>query len=503
MADRSTSTPLYRSPFPRIASPPTPSPLPKSQPSGMSLNFFLKGRNRRSQTDEYSDAGSETKSDIFNSAQTLSFSDADSSLPKLPVPVVGAARNNVPNTKLQHERSNSRSSDIVPLDVKPPIFEDASEEEEEDYFDDDSEIAAIYDDPSYYGGDSGMYEPSSEKFEDEDDTVQPGNATGALWQNETTINSSLFDESVQERASTPKTKGKEVRIQDRPPFNGSFPDLTEPTSTDSSTDRTVLPYRGSREPIRPTEPSRFAPRPTNIANPPLNPIYTRTEPPPSNQNYNRAEPPPSNQNYNRPSPEPPRFSFRKDVAPLPGNKQIRLPSIKPTPPPEDPDRTIRVNTPLSPPYATPTPPPSAATPYLSDDELRSIPSLDALLSQLGETYASSRSSPSDLDHELKTLLQYDYPTKSLERPTRFFEALPDESYEKAGDIIRDRMEEIQDRMKETAKKRHKVSEGHMEKVVPVAQERADKLKILLERGELLKGGVGKLLMENGFLNTKL
>ncbi|KAI5792658.1 hypothetical protein FPQ18DRAFT_16587 [Pyronema domesticum] len=466
MADRSTSTPLYRSPFPRIASPPTPSPLPKSQPSAMSLNNFLRGRNRRSQTDEYSDAGSETKSDIFNSAQTLSFSDADSSLPKLPVPVIGAARNNVPNTKLQHERSNSRSSDIVPLDVKPPIFEDASEEEEEDYFDDDSEIAAIYDDPSYYGGDSGMYEPSSEKFEDEDDTVQPGNTTGALWQNETTINSSLFDKSVQEH-------------------------------------RMVLPYRGSREPIRPTEPSRFAPRPTNIANPPLNPIYARTEPPPSNQNYNRAEPPLGNQNYNRPSPEPPRFPLRKDVAPLPGNKQIRLPSIKPTPPPEDPDRTIRANTPLSPPYATPTPPPSAATPYLSDDELRSIPSLDALLSQLGETYTSSRSSPSDLDHELKTLLQYDYPTKSLERPTRFFEALPDESYEKAGDIIRDRMEEIQDRMKETAKKRHKVSEGHMEKVVPVAQERADKLKILLERGELLKGGVGKLLIENGFLNTKL
>ncbi|KAI5812042.1 hypothetical protein BZA77DRAFT_325355 [Pyronema omphalodes] len=476
MADRSTSTPLYRSPFPRIASPPTPSPLPKSQPSAMSLNNFLRGRNRRSQTDEYSDAGSETKSDIFNSAQALSFSDAESSLPKLPVPVVGAARNNVPNTKLQHERSNSRSSDIVPLDVKPPIFEDASEEEE-DYFDDDSEIAAIYDDPSYYGGDSGMYEPSSEKCEDEDDTVQPGNATGALWQNETTINSSLFDESVQEH-------------------------------------RTVLPYRGSREAIRPTEPSRFAPRPINIANPPVNPIYTRTEPPPSNQNYgrteappsnqnySRAEPPLSNQNYNRPSPEQSRFPLRKDVAPLPGNKQIRLPSIKPTPPPEDPDRTIRVNTPLSPPYAAPTPSPSAATPYLSDDELRSIPSLDALLSQLGEAYASSRSSPSDLDHELKTLLQYDYPTKSLERPTRFFEALPDEAYEKAGEIIRDRMEEIQDRIKETAKKRHKVSEGHMEKVVPVAQERADKLKILLERGELLKGGVGKLLMENGFLNTK-
>jgi hypothetical protein len=61
------------------------------------------------------------------------------------------------------------------------------------------------------------------------------------------------------------------------------------------------------------------------------------------------------------------------------------------------------------------------------------------------------------------------------------------------------MRELQERIQEAGRKRRRLAKEHYERVRPVAEEREEKLKVLLERGEVLKGGIGKLLAENGFL----
>lgn len=68
----------------------------------------------------------------------------------------------------------------------------------------------------------------------------------------------------------------------------------------------------------------------------------------------------------------------------------------------------------------------------------------------------------------------------------------------AGEIIAEKMRELQERIQEAARKRRRLAQGHYDRVRPIAEEREEKLRVLLERGEVLKGGVGRLLLENGF-----
>ena len=99
---------------------------------------------------------------------------------------------------------------------------------------------------------------------------------------------------------------------------------------------------------------------------------------------------------------------------------------------------------------------------------------------------------------MKTLLAYAYPNKDIERPQKFFEALPDDSYEQAGDIILAMKRDLEDKLKKAGRKRRKVVAESVENVRGVADERVERLKLLEEKRQQLRGGVGRLLMENGF-----
>ena len=190
--------------------------------------------------------------------------------------------------------------------------------------------------------------------------------------------------------------------------------------------------------------------------------------------------------------------------------------------PDDPDRTVRpaassapVPTPAGfPPQApstspatTPTgaaPPstPLATTPYFSSAELRAIPTYKDLLTRLAARHSAACSAAppqQDLEGELKTLLQYDFPSRSPDRPREFFAALPDEAQDAAGELIAARMAQLQDRIAATTRKRRTLAAEHAARIHAPAREREDKLLVLLRRGEMLRGGVGRLLVENGFL----
>jgi len=158
----------------------------------------------------------------------------------------------------QMKRRGSAESDVIALDVKPSVF---VEREEEFFEDGESEVPGGYDvnsDNGYYNGTGDGYEDDSnasmqrdqsygreefvdedsEKSEDEEDTLQQGvQAPGGLWQEDATVSSSLFDNTVgndafvaqapQQPATPVRGKGKEVRIQEtsaQPLFsNGSSP----------------------------------------------------------------------------------------------------------------------------------------------------------------------------------------------------------------------------------------------------------------------------------------
>ncbi|KAA8892639.1 hypothetical protein FN846DRAFT_896674 [Sphaerosporella brunnea] len=377
---------------------------------------------------------------------------------KLPVPLVGAAA-----------RKGARGEDdeLMVLDRKPAIFEQhdgsfSDEEEEEaggeEEFDEAFEAPGGYDivnSDGGYGhpvGERYDYE-ESEKSEDEDEhTIQRGVAPPepGLWdETQPTLSSrGMFEDS----SAAP---GNDAMIASKSP-----PHPPQEQRTHALPLRRGI-NRQQQQQHQHQEPPAFRPlataRPSTFGNPP----------PPS---YNAASAP------QRTLPPPP-----------PQQPKRALP---------DPDQTIRP--------AANTPPPSrpaepTANPLLSDAELKAIPTYSALLSRLQTLYASSRSSaPVNLSTELSALLSYSHPNNDTEKVRKFIAALPDESYEAAGDIIIARKRELEDKMREAQRKRRKVVDEKVQDVSGVAEERMRRLEALRKKRDSLRGGVGKLLRENGW-----
>lgn len=169
------------------------------------------------------------------------------------------------------------------------------------------------------------------------------------------------------------------------------------------------------------------------------------------------------------------------------------------PPPQAPSTGPAATTP---PAAAPPAGPPAPTPYFSSAELRAIPTYKDLLARLAARHSAACSavpSQQDLEVDLKTLLQYDFPSRSPDRPREFFAALPDEAQDAAGELIAARMAHLQARIAAAACKRRTLAAEHAARIHAPAREREDKLLVLLRRGEMFRGGVGRLLIENGFL----
>ena len=211
-----------------------------------------------------------------------------------------------------------------------------------------------------------------------------------------------------------------------------------------------------------------------------------------------SEPPP------RPAPPPVAPPPFWQTAPDDPDRTVRpaaSPASVPTPaglPPQAPSTSLAT----TPTGAAPPPAPLATTPYFSSAELRAIPTYKDLLARLAARHSAACpvvSPQQDLEGDLRTLLQYDFPSRSPDRPREFFAALPDEAQDAAGELIAARMAQLQDRIAATACKRRTLAAEHAARIHAPAREREDKLLVLLRRGEMLRGGVGRLLVENGFL----
>jgi hypothetical protein len=472
-----------------------------SRRSGHARPFHTRGDRSRTESpspsDGYSDiSGVEVKQEVMVTAgifEASSLGDSDSTISrrqqleqhKLPVPLVGAAA-----------RREDNDDELVVLDRKPQIFDEEERFSDEEEFDETAEVPGGYDDNSDndygYTGEHDGYEESEKSEDDENATQRVAPPEPGLWDDtqQTLSSRGLFDHS---------TVGKETFVEDTPPQQ-------------QQQQRThAVPLRGNRfSPPQPKEPSTFRPLATarsttfvaasstafgNVnpsassssafANPPV--LY-----PPPLQQQQRPLPPTQHQHQQR-------HQQHQQHLPLPPTQQqqhsLPPPQQQRSLPPHDPDQTIRLSRPTSPTANTPL----ANTPLLADSDLRSIPSYAALLSRLQDLYLSSRSAaPPNLSTELFTLLSYSYPSKEVSKVSKFITALPDDAYEAAGDIIVARKRELEDRLREMQRKRRKLVEARTEEVREVAEERVRRLEMLRKKREELRGGVGKLLRENGW-----
>jgi hypothetical protein len=464
-----------------------------------------------SPSETYSDvSGVEVKQEMIDAPglfDASSIEDSDSTLSrkqmehhKLPVPLVGAAAR------------RGGSDDLVMLDQKPDVFmrrdqleetfSDGDEEGEE--YDEASEMPGGYDinsDNGYgYVGEEGEgyeFDDESEKSENDEDTTQrvvvppePG-----LWDDtvQTLSSRGLFDHTTIENEAfvreppppqSERPQQKDFRMQ-KPVQNGKycFSALlqilidTDPQRIHS------LPLRDNgmsrKVPPKPKEPAVF--RPIAITRSLFTGAPSSAFSNPQSAPTNR--PPGLNNGPSAAFVNPPLLQSPQPV-------QVRQHQTF-----EDIDRTIRPSTATSLSPATP----PAITPLLTDTELKAIPTYTALLTHLQNSYASSRSSvPQNLESELSTLLAYSYPSNDIEKVRKFFTALPDNAYEAAGDIIVTRKRELEEKMREAGRKRRKVVGENVNNIRSVAEERMSRLEALREKRDGLRGGVGKLLRENGW-----
>lgn len=101
--------------------------------------------------------------------------------------------------------------------------------------------------------------------------------------------------------------------------------------------------------------------------------------------------------------------------------------------------------------------------------------------------------------ELDNLMRYNYNNRDSGAPAKFFAELPDAAYEEAGQVILARKREIEEQLKEAARKRRKVVEDGAEEIRSVAEDTVKRLGLLKEKREQLRGGVGLLLRQSGLL----
>jgi len=139
------------------------------------------------------------------------------------------------------------------------------------------------------------------------------------------------------------------------------------------------------------------------------------------------------------------------------------------------------------------------TPLLSDSELVEIPSYDELLLRLQRIHTDSRSAPPrNLETELEALVEYAYPSRDLAKPKDFFGRLADDAYENAGAVMARKKRELEAKINEASVRRRGLARGRAQEVQRVAERCVGRLGTLQARREQLRGGVGRLLAENGF-----
>ncbi|TGZ82625.1 hypothetical protein EX30DRAFT_363131 [Ascodesmis nigricans] len=209
-----------------------------------------------------------------------------------------------------------------------------------------------------------------------------------------------------------------------------------------------------------------------------------------------------------PDPVPPQLPIQRPATvipaptafppPAPTRRQVTIRQSSPSgrPPLPDSDRTV------CPPYTRESTLPLTITPdirpLLTDAELRAIPTYPTLLSTLQSRYLTSRSTPpANMTHELESILKFAYPEQDTTRPTRFFEDLPDDAYDTAGDAIVQKKREIEDRIRDVGRKRRRVVEERVKELGPVAEDRVERLRRLRELREEFRRGVAGLLNMGG------
>lgn len=99
--------------------------------------------------------------------------------------------------------------------------------------------------------------------------------------------------------------------------------------------------------------------------------------------------------------------------------------------------------------------------------------------------------------ELETIIKFAYPERDTTRPTRFFEALPDDAYEHAGEEILRQKREIEEKLKLAGRKRRKLVDEKVKDLEAVAQERLERLERLNALRQQFRRGVAGLLSMSG------
>jgi len=144
--------------------------------------------------------------------------------------------------------------------------------------------------------------------------------------------------------------------------------------------------------------------------------------------------------------------------------------------------------------------PEFTRPLLSDEELGKIESLDDLFAKISSKRESTRSSslpPDKLEQELNSLANYSYPNRDETKAREFFMMMPENSYEKAGEIIATKKREIENQLLEQAVKRRKIYAEKEIEAKQLADVRVKRLRSLSDTQEQLRDGVASLLQKVG------
>ena len=180
-------------------------------------------------------------------------------------------------------------------------------------------------------------------------------------------------------------------------------------------------------------------------------------------------------------PQEDELALRRSLAAAP----LRLAPPRPAPAAADPDTTIRV--------------PLAVCAALPDAELARIGDIGTLLGLLAERHAASRAAPpQDMRAELANHVKYAYPAGDTARLRAFFQALPGDAYDAAGEAILAHKQALETQMRAARRKRRRVMDDEVEAVKAVAAVRKEKLDLTLDKRRQLRGNVERYLVENGF-----